>query len=163
MPSKCSSVDLPAPEGPMMETNSPSLISALMRRSTNVLVGPCSKYFSTFRRVRIGELIVYVSIVTHWRGYVPLLTRGATSGRQAGRQAGRRYARARPWVHRKRYPDARQHAHGKRYADAEQYRDARTGKCSGPKRERGDRPGSFISQGHHGVNRCCATGWDICS
>ncbi len=68
MPSKCSSVDLPAPEGPMMETNSPSLISALMRRSTKVLVGPCSKYFSTFRSVRIGELIVYVSIVTHWRG-----------------------------------------------------------------------------------------------
>src|SRR5580704_17392108 len=68
MPIKCSSVDLPAPEGPMMETNSPSLISALMRRSTNVLVGPCSKYFSTFRSVRIGELIVYVSIVTHWEG-----------------------------------------------------------------------------------------------
>src|SRR5580693_6230662 len=68
MPSKCSSVDLPAPEGPMMETNSPSLISALMRRNTNVLVGPCSKYFSTFRSVRIGELIVYVSIVTHRRG-----------------------------------------------------------------------------------------------
>src|ERR1700733_8039786 len=67
MPSKCSSVDLPAPEGPMMETNSPSLISALMRRRTKVLVGPCSKYFSTFRSVRIGELIVYVSIVTHRR------------------------------------------------------------------------------------------------
>src|SRR5271156_3311894 len=63
MPSKCSSVDLPAPEGPMMETNSPSLISTLMRRSTKVLVGPCSKYFSTFRSVRIGELIVYVPIV----------------------------------------------------------------------------------------------------
>src|SRR5580658_9386444 len=64
MPIRCSSVDLPAPEGPMIETNSPSLISTLMRRSTNVLVGPCSKYFSTFRSVRIGELIVYVSIVT---------------------------------------------------------------------------------------------------
>src|SRR5260370_38096155 len=57
IPNKCSSVDLPAPEGPMMETNSPSLISALMRRRTKVLVGPCSKYFSTFRRTTIGELI----------------------------------------------------------------------------------------------------------
>src|SRR5258708_33364242 len=57
MPSKCKSVDLPAPEGPMMETNSPSLISALMRRRTKVLVGPCSKYFSTFRRTIKGELI----------------------------------------------------------------------------------------------------------
>src|SRR2546429_736477 len=57
MPNKCSSVDLPAPDGPMMETNSPSLISALMRRRTKVLVGPCSKYFSTFRRTIIGELI----------------------------------------------------------------------------------------------------------
>src|SRR5271168_3773856 len=49
MPSKCSSVDLPAPEGPMMETNSPSLISTLMRGRTKVLVGPCSKNFSTLR------------------------------------------------------------------------------------------------------------------
>src|SRR6266853_3668217 len=57
MPSKCNSVDLPAPEGPMMETNSPSLISALIRRRTKVLVGPCSKYFSTLRRTIIGELI----------------------------------------------------------------------------------------------------------
>src|SRR5260370_32310399 len=57
MPSKCKSVDLPAPEGPMMETNSPSLILALMRRRTKVLVGPCSKYFSTFRRTISGELI----------------------------------------------------------------------------------------------------------
>src|SRR5580698_10695163 len=60
MPIKCSSVDLPAPDGPMMETNSPSLISALMRRKTNVLVGPCSKYFSTFRRTIMGELIRYL-------------------------------------------------------------------------------------------------------
>ena len=57
MPSRCSSVDLPAPEGPMMEMNSPSFTSALMRRSTKVLVGPCSKYFSTLRRTIIGELI----------------------------------------------------------------------------------------------------------
>src|ERR1700733_2948396 len=49
MPITCSKVDLPAPEGPMMETNSPSLIWTLMRRRTKVLVGPCSKYFSTLR------------------------------------------------------------------------------------------------------------------
>src|SRR5579864_6178704 len=63
IPSKCSSVDLPAPDGPMMETNSPSLISALMRRRTKVLVGPCSKYFSTFRRTIRGELIcIYIRL-----------------------------------------------------------------------------------------------------
>src|ERR1700758_4202275 len=60
MPSKCSRVDLPAPDGPMMEMNSPSLTSALTRRSTNVLVGPCSKYFSTFRKTIMGELIRYL-------------------------------------------------------------------------------------------------------
>src|SRR5580698_2954386 len=54
MPITCSNVDLPAPEGPMMETNSPSLISTLMRRRTKVLVGPCSKYFSTLRSWIIG-------------------------------------------------------------------------------------------------------------
>ncbi len=48
-PSTCSRVDLPAPDGPMIETNSPSLISTLMRRRTKVLVGPCSKYFSILR------------------------------------------------------------------------------------------------------------------
>src|SRR5689334_16563964 len=65
MPSRCSNVDLPAPDGPMMETNSPSLISTLTRRRTKVFVGPCSKYFSTLRRTISGELIVYLSIVTH--------------------------------------------------------------------------------------------------
>src|SRR5262245_19905377 len=59
MPSKWSSVDLPAPEGPITETNSPSLIATLMRRSTNVLVGQFSKYFSTLRSTIIGELIRY--------------------------------------------------------------------------------------------------------
>ena len=47
----------------MMETNSPSLISTLMRRRTKVLVGPCSKYFSTFRRTIRGELIcIYIRL-----------------------------------------------------------------------------------------------------
>src|SRR5437660_7964803 len=71
IPNKCSSVDLPAPEGPMMETNSPSLISMLMRRRTKVLVGPCSKYFSAFRRTIIGELIysyIRLSLLTQGNG-----------------------------------------------------------------------------------------------
>src|SRR5260370_32209048 len=76
MPSKCKSVDLPAPEGPMMETNSPSLISALMRRKTKVLVGPCSKYFSTFRRTIIGELIDTL-ILLRLGHPAPLFSRGA--------------------------------------------------------------------------------------
>ena len=38
----CSSVDLPAPDGPMIETNSPSLMSTLMRRSTYVRLVPCA-------------------------------------------------------------------------------------------------------------------------
>src|SRR5580765_3132637 len=32
MPMMCSSVDLPAPDGPMIDTNSPSLMSILMHR-----------------------------------------------------------------------------------------------------------------------------------
>ena len=34
-------VDFPAPDGPMMETNSPSLMTAFTLRSTNDLEGPC--------------------------------------------------------------------------------------------------------------------------
>src|SRR5258708_40379162 len=50
MPRMWSSVDLPAPDGPMIETNSPSLMSALMRRRTNVRPTPCGYDFSTARR-----------------------------------------------------------------------------------------------------------------
>src|SRR5262245_18368324 len=50
MPRIWSSVDLPAPDGPMIETNSPSLMSALMRRRTNVRPTPCGYDFSTDRR-----------------------------------------------------------------------------------------------------------------
>src|SRR5947209_1192018 len=49
MPRMWSSVDFPAPEGPMIDTNSPSLISALMRRSTYVRATPCGYDFSRFR------------------------------------------------------------------------------------------------------------------
>src|SRR5205085_716098 len=46
MPRICSSVDLPAPDGPMMETNSPGLMSNVMRRSTYSLPAGVSKTFS---------------------------------------------------------------------------------------------------------------------
>src|SRR5688572_24579144 len=41
-----SSVDLPAPDGPMMDTNSPGLISTVIRRSTYVWPGPAGNAFS---------------------------------------------------------------------------------------------------------------------
>jgi hypothetical protein len=37
-----SSVDLPAPDGPMIDTNSPSLMSSVTRRNTHVRVVPCA-------------------------------------------------------------------------------------------------------------------------
>ena len=54
-----SSVDLPAPDGPMIETNSPGLMSKAMRRSTNVWPAPTGNDFSTPRmditgRARLG-------------------------------------------------------------------------------------------------------------
>src|ERR1700735_2860745 len=86
MPIKWRSVDLPAPEGPMMETNSPSLISTLMRRRTNVLVGPCSKYFSILRNeiiVNFRPLAEYMIILqagarnakATFRGIIPCMWR----------------------------------------------------------------------------------------
>src|SRR5438094_3609362 len=38
--------DLPAPEGPMMVMNSPSLMSILMRRRTKYFEGPMGYHFS---------------------------------------------------------------------------------------------------------------------
>ncbi len=37
----CSSVDFPAPEGPMIDRNSPSAIVRSIRRSTKTWLGPC--------------------------------------------------------------------------------------------------------------------------
>src|SRR5687767_6788507 len=54
----CSSVDLPAPEGPMIETNSPALISSVIRRSTNVWPAPTGKDFSIPRNDMSGVLPV---------------------------------------------------------------------------------------------------------
>src|SRR5213594_1410501 len=45
----CSSVDLPAPEGPMIDTKSPSSMSRLIRRRTKVLPGPWTYDFSMLR------------------------------------------------------------------------------------------------------------------
>src|SRR5262249_1833979 len=50
MPRMCRSVDLPAPDGPMIETNSPSLRSRLIRRRTYVRPTPSGNDFSTLRR-----------------------------------------------------------------------------------------------------------------
>ena len=44
-----SSVDLPAPDGPMIETNSPGVMSKAIRRSTNVWPAPTGNDFSTPR------------------------------------------------------------------------------------------------------------------
>src|SRR5687767_12485983 len=42
-----SSVDLPAPDGPMIDTNSPGLMSTATRRSTNDWPAPTGNDFST--------------------------------------------------------------------------------------------------------------------
>src|SRR5262245_49315720 len=42
-----SSVDLPAPDGPMIETNSPGLMSRAIRRRTKVCPAPTGNDFST--------------------------------------------------------------------------------------------------------------------
>ena len=47
MPRMWSSVDLPAPDGPMIETNSPGLMSSAIRRSTKVCPAPTGNDFST--------------------------------------------------------------------------------------------------------------------
>src|SRR5690349_8414664 len=46
MPRIWSSVDLPAPDGPMIEMNSPSLMSSVIRRKTHVRLVPCAYDFS---------------------------------------------------------------------------------------------------------------------
>ena len=50
MPMMCSSVDLPAPDGPMIETNSPAVMSMATRRRTHVRLAPCAYDFSRLRR-----------------------------------------------------------------------------------------------------------------
>src|SRR6185312_4587853 len=49
MPRIASNVDLPAPDGPMIETNSPGWISPVIRRSTNVRPAGVSNTFSMLR------------------------------------------------------------------------------------------------------------------
>src|ERR1051325_12085693 len=56
MPRMCNKVVFPAPDGPMIDTNSPGLMSRLIRRKTYVLVGPCEKAFSTPRKLIIESL-----------------------------------------------------------------------------------------------------------
>src|SRR6188768_3210325 len=54
MPMMWRSVDLPAPDGPIIETNSPSAMSMPTRRSTQVLVGPWAYDFSRSRNEMSG-------------------------------------------------------------------------------------------------------------
>src|ERR1051326_4249504 len=56
MPRMCNKVDFPAPDGPMIETNSPGLMSRLIRLKTYVLVGPWENAFSTPRKLIIESL-----------------------------------------------------------------------------------------------------------
>src|ERR1043165_9042536 len=56
MPRMCNNVDFPAPDGPMIETNSPGLMSRLIRRKTYVLLGPWENAFSTPRKLIIEFL-----------------------------------------------------------------------------------------------------------
>src|SRR3954469_25726662 len=51
----CSSVDLPAPDGPMIDTNSPGAKSSEMRRRTYVVCTPCLYVFSMLRRLMIAR------------------------------------------------------------------------------------------------------------
>src|SRR5688572_32153158 len=48
-PRMCRSVDLPAPDGPMIDTNSPGLMSSVIRRSTYDWPLPTGYDFSTPR------------------------------------------------------------------------------------------------------------------
>src|ERR1700722_8274720 len=49
IPMMLSNVDLPAPDGPMIVTNSPGIMSSVTRRSKKNLFGPASIDFSKFR------------------------------------------------------------------------------------------------------------------
>src|ERR1044071_4624769 len=56
MPRMCNKVDFPAPDGPMIDTNSPGLMSRLILLKTYVFVGPWEKAFSTPRKLIIESL-----------------------------------------------------------------------------------------------------------
>src|SRR4029079_13428295 len=58
MPRMCSNVDLPAPDGPMIEMNSPGLMSRVMRRRPQVWPAPTGNDFSTPRSDMSGMLPV---------------------------------------------------------------------------------------------------------
>src|SRR5437773_204881 len=57
MPRMERSVDLPAPEGPMTEMNSPGWTSTVIRRSTNMRPAGVSKTFSRLRIAMSGPVI----------------------------------------------------------------------------------------------------------
>src|SRR5437868_11387529 len=100
MPTMCSSVDFPAPDGPIIDTNSPGAISRSIRRSTYVRVGPWGNDFSTPRKLIIEWLQNRSQLIRAWlpefrAGLLLLLLRrsgrrtGARCDPHVGRSAGR--------------------------------------------------------------------------
>src|SRR5258708_11353717 len=91
----CSNVDLRAPDGPMIETNSPDFMSKSMRRRTYVFAGPYEKAFSTFRRLIILSLqdrspwrrAEHLQLRGGWRLLLLLRSRRPTSGQSCPRVA----------------------------------------------------------------------------
>src|SRR4051812_44166340 len=77
MPRMPSRVDFPAPDGPMMVTNSPSWIVRSIRRSTYVVVGPAWKARSRFASRITGSPCP---------SFAPERDRGIDRGRAPGRQ-----------------------------------------------------------------------------
>src|SRR3982750_2602669 len=57
MPSIERSVDLPAPDGPMIEMNSPGCTSKVMRRRTYIRPAGVSNTFSRFRMAMSGPVM----------------------------------------------------------------------------------------------------------
>src|SRR5215831_6696652 len=74
------SVDLPAPDGPMTVTNSPSSITSSMRRRTKVSPARVLKDFSRFWTSIMGELL-FAS-----EGFDRIDAGGAQRGNEAGRE-----------------------------------------------------------------------------
>src|SRR5215216_369786 len=77
MPRMPRRVDFPAPDGPMMVTNSPSWIVRSIRRRTYVVVGPAWKARSRFASRITGS---------PYRSFAPERDRGIHRGRAPGRQ-----------------------------------------------------------------------------
>src|SRR5215470_11520346 len=129
------SVDLPAPDGPMIVTNSPASIFRLIRRRTNVWPARVSKDFSMLRISIMGSPLSFVPDGGH-----RIEARGAPRG-----EAGRGEAGQGEDGHGR----AEGGGIGRRYAEQEASegagRDGREGKAEGDPREHG---GGGLRQDH---------------